>query len=216
MSVGLGIDTKTWHLPKKVLTHCSPFFAAALNSGFSEGISKSVNLPEENPAAFEIWIIWIHIGLLSRQSLPLKTTEASAEELDCEDYIAAEVLMKAWGLGDKLVCPAFQDNMMCHLVKVIYRVPFTTDFLLLAYDVSSAKSKLRRFAVEQYRWEVECGYSSGSIDEWIAVAEAVPDFWKDHMRSSDLMLVEEFDTPFLQRVRYYQNSEFKMEFWFEV
>lgn len=39
-----------------------------------------MNLPEDNPAAFEMWVTWLHIGLLGPQSLPFKIAEAA--ELD--------------------------------------------------------------------------------------------------------------------------------------
>ena len=62
---------------EKVLTHCSTFFAAALNGGFAEGISGSVNLPEESPAAFEMWVTWLYIGLIGPKNLPFKIAEAA-------------------------------------------------------------------------------------------------------------------------------------------
>ena len=85
-------------------------FAAALNSGFAERISGSMNLPEENPAAFEMCVTWLHIGLLGPKSLPFKIAEVA--DLDYVlNFDFEEALTGPWKLGDKLVCPAFQDNV---------------------------------------------------------------------------------------------------------
>jgi hypothetical protein len=73
--VGSGDDTKKRFLPKKVLTHCSPFFAAALNGNFSNSVTKRVSQPEDDPEAFEAWVLWIHYG-----DIPVNTTFPSGED----------------------------------------------------------------------------------------------------------------------------------------
>jgi hypothetical protein len=49
---------------RELLTHHSPFFAAALHGSFAESISQSVKLPAENPAIFELCIAWLYTGQL--------------------------------------------------------------------------------------------------------------------------------------------------------
>ncbi|KAF2166202.1 hypothetical protein M409DRAFT_66695 [Zasmidium cellare ATCC 36951] len=61
---------------KELLTAASPFFAAALNSTFAEGLDQTVRLPEEKPESFEWFLQWLYTGTLTTQpttSDPLAT-----------------------------------------------------------------------------------------------------------------------------------------------
>ena len=49
---------------KELLTSASPFFAAALNSTFAEGMDQTVRLPEEKPEIFEWFLQWLYTGTL--------------------------------------------------------------------------------------------------------------------------------------------------------
>lgn len=49
---------------KELLTSASPFFAAALNSTFAEGMDQVVRLPEEKPEIFEWFLQWLYTGTL--------------------------------------------------------------------------------------------------------------------------------------------------------
>ena len=44
---------------KELLTAASPFFAAALNGTFAEGMDQVVRLPEEKPDIFEWFLQWL-------------------------------------------------------------------------------------------------------------------------------------------------------------
>ena len=63
--VGVDANLKIWHLPKKLLTNRSTFFAAALDGGFAEQDSKTVTLPEVATDDFEVWIRWLYLGEIS-------------------------------------------------------------------------------------------------------------------------------------------------------
>ena len=49
---------------KELITSASPFFAAALNSTFAEGMDQTVKLPEEKPEIFEWFLQWLYTGTL--------------------------------------------------------------------------------------------------------------------------------------------------------
>ncbi|KAK1072303.1 hypothetical protein LTR74_002615 [Friedmanniomyces endolithicus] len=50
---------------KELLTAASPFFAAALDGAFAEGLDQSVKLPEEKPEIFEWFLQWLYTGSLT-------------------------------------------------------------------------------------------------------------------------------------------------------
>lgn len=55
----------TYLVHKELLTSASPFFAAALNSTFAEGLGQIVRLPEEKPEIFEWFLQWLYTGSLT-------------------------------------------------------------------------------------------------------------------------------------------------------
>ncbi|KAK5712992.1 hypothetical protein LTR17_017705 [Elasticomyces elasticus] len=50
---------------KELLTASSPFFAAALDGAFAEGLEQVVRLPEEKPEVFEWFLQWLYTGSLT-------------------------------------------------------------------------------------------------------------------------------------------------------
>ena len=62
MRVGTQDPSAEWHLPKLLLTHCSLFFAAALDERFAKAKSNTVLLPDENPGTFETFVQWMYTG----------------------------------------------------------------------------------------------------------------------------------------------------------
>ena len=49
---------------QELLTAASPFFAAALDGTFAEGLDQTVRLPEEKPEIFEWFLQWLYTGTL--------------------------------------------------------------------------------------------------------------------------------------------------------
>ena len=168
--VGEGDGSQTWSLPKKLLTHVSPFFAAALDGAFSESNSHKMLLPEDDPAAFELFVQWLYIGETGK---------------DSTDHILTHV--RAWTLGDKLGCPVFQDRAMLKLLQFHSGKRATTigpQTLQLAYEGSAANSKLRAWALQQFRCEVQRDNLGQMAEEWASITKTVVDFGSDYVRDS--------------------------------
>ncbi|KAL8893561.1 MAG: hypothetical protein Q9192_005144 [Flavoplaca navasiana] len=99
--VGSGEEVKSWAIHKGLLTHHSPFFAAALNGSFKESTSNVVELIEDSPEAFKLFVYWLYTGDF---------------ELASDTKGLPRIACLAWALGDKLQCPVFQDLAMLQLL----------------------------------------------------------------------------------------------------
>ena len=193
MIVGTGDQQKTWYLPKKVLTRCSPFFDAALNGKFVEASSKVINLPEDNPIAFEIWVTWLSLG---------KCKDLFGTDYD-NDYV------RAWTLGDKLACPAFQDHVMFQFLSWwVSGEGLYLDTIKLAYEVSSPGSKLRHLFIDWFAWNKRNGSLRQELDEYVT-------FLREQTEFSEDVVVREVEagsnigrSPFKEKHRYYENPAF--------
>lgn len=60
-----GNSQATYTIHRDLLTSASPFFAAALNGTFAEGLDQTVRLPEEKPEIFEWFMWWLYSGSLT-------------------------------------------------------------------------------------------------------------------------------------------------------
>lgn len=168
--MGEGDNSQTWSLPKNLLTHVSPFFAAALDGPFSESNSHKILLPEDDPAAFELFVQWLYIGETGKDDMDHDSTH-----------------VKAWTLGDKLGCPVFQDRAMLKLLQFHageHAKIIEPQTLQLAYEGSAANSKLRRWALHQFCCEVKGDTLGKTAEEWASIAKTVVDFGSDYVRHS--------------------------------
>lgn len=158
---------KIWSLPKNLLVHISPFFAAALNGSFAEASSKTITLPEDDPAAFEMFVQWMYVG---------KTGRNSTEDI--------AIHVESWILGDKLGCPVFQDRAMLKLLHLHSANLIQPKTLQLAYEGSAAGSKLRKWALQHFIYNVQYENFVENLENWAAVAKAIADFGSDYVAAS--------------------------------
>lgn len=181
MTVGTAASTKTWHLPKELLTNSSPFFAAALDGSFAEATSKVVQLPEDNTDAFALFIRWLYVGEIA-------AIERSASHDHDQDHlcIAAtfQTLLQAWMLGDKLGCPIFKDLAMLDLMKFLDLGVMNTNTVRSVYERSTPGSNLRKFFLDQGRHDAWADRLGDGADEWINLARDCVDFGEDSIKAT--------------------------------
>ena len=195
VTVGTESKQKTWYLPEKVLTRCSPFFDAALKGNFAEASSKAVNLPEDDPDAFKIWATWLSLGKCK-----------GLFEFNSYDHAYA----RAWILGDKLACPAFQDHVMFQFLTWFESgVGLWLDTVQVVYDVSPPGSKLRRLFLDWFVWDKLNGSLEHNADEVIMFMRQLPEFSDDVVRREVKAGKKITRSPFEEKHRYYENPAFE-------
>ncbi|KAL8952334.1 MAG: hypothetical protein Q9222_001745 [Ikaeria aurantiellina] len=170
--VGSGDNVHCWRIQEKLLTNCSPFFAAALNGSFSEAQSRSIELVEENPDAFRYFVQWLYTG---------KFTPSLSDDVS-HDQKNPRIVIQVWALGDKLNCPAFQDGAMIELIYYYKSEFLEIDDIRLIYDVSPPASHLRQFAINQFLyllWHCDDDWDRGNIDLWTTRVISMEEFSRD-------------------------------------
>lgn len=136
MRVGSGQGTESWTIHRDLLTHHSPFFAAALSGSYKESTTNTVELIEDDPGAFTLFVQWLYTG-----------------KCEIEFDKTPSIACLAWALGDKLHCPTFQDRAMCRLIAYYEDSPLHENTMRLIYNVSPPGSRLRMFAVDSVCWD---------------------------------------------------------------
>ena len=179
MIVGTAPNKDTWHLPKELLINSSPFFAAALNGSFAEATSKVIKLPENKPDAFALFIQWLYVGEIATSICP-----ADHDDDNDDDHLCCSlIIIQAWILGDKLGCSIFKDLAMLRLISLFDHWVIDANTVRTAYQGSAHGSQLRKFLLDQVRYETWDKRLLSSTDEWLSLARDCVDFGEDFMKA---------------------------------
>lgn len=144
--VGTGEGQQSWTIQKKLLTFHSTFFAAALNGGFNEAITSTVELDEDHPQAFQLFVHWLYAGRFVVVSLR-------------DGGSVPSFLCVVWALGHKLNCLAFQDYALLQLMVHYHETHLESDVLVDAYRLTPPGSKLRQYVVVEFLFQIKWGSS---------------------------------------------------------
>jgi hypothetical protein len=169
MSNSLNEDTQTslssmWSLPKNLISHYSPFFQAACSWDFQETRNERIELPEDDPALFALFVEWMYYGSYEFSSLSLHpSTDA-----------------KCWVLGDKLLCSEFKNYALSRLYGQHVATSFSRavpyNDVQYAWDNTAPAAKLRQFYVDfVIQYFENPSRLSGTIGDWDALLQNHPD-----------------------------------------
>jgi len=177
VTVLVGADRTKFVIHKDLLTSKSEFFRAALTGDWEESKSQKVHLPEDDPAAFEMFAHWLYF------------TEVDFEVNDR----AFTTLSEAWFLGDKLQAIAFKIAVINEFVPTMYKTERLTTLQNIKdiYSRTLPNSPLRRLIVDIHIWEGELGIfgsmlGSGELDCEFAVevADRFMTLWQNDKKMS--------------------------------
>lgn len=156
--------SNTWSLPINLISHHSMFFKAACSWNFQESRKKQVELPEDDPAVFGLFVEWMYYGSYDVSSLRAQ----SSIDAQC------------WVLGDKLLCSEFKNYAMSRLYALhtasFFARPVTCDDVQYVCDNSGPSSKLRQFYTD-FVLEYFGAPSKlcGTIEDWDTVLQNCSD-----------------------------------------
>lgn len=189
MVIGTGAATKTWHLPRELLVNTSAFFAAALSAPFLEAISRKITFPEDGPDGFALFVQWLYVGEIC--STLCEVQKQSSED---EKLAIVRVILQACSLGDKLDCPIFLDLAMLELIKHHKTEFIRVEVILFIYEHFGLGSKLRRFAIDQFRWDLQndcyeygehvASFVSAARLTFVSAARSTEDFGPDFLEAT--------------------------------
>lgn len=128
VSVTVGETAKTFRLHKDLLCRRSKYFDAAFNRGFKESETYELKLPEEDEAAFGLFVDWLYRG-----SLP-------------ELAAAPELYIKVYEMAEKWLIVPLQ-NQVCDRLRDF---PFSAfkpldQFIQFLYATTSAGCNVRMY-----------------------------------------------------------------------
>lgn len=103
----MGEEHAAFGVHEDLLRVSSLFFDNAMSGDWQESKQRTVQLPEDEPKIFALYVHWLYFG-----TLPVFCDEPGVE--GDEEYLD---LVKAYVLGDKLLDSKFQDTAVDAIVE---------------------------------------------------------------------------------------------------
>ncbi|KAL8952333.1 MAG: hypothetical protein Q9222_001744 [Ikaeria aurantiellina] len=200
--VGSSNERESWNVHMKLLAHASPFFASAFNGYFSEAVTKSIELPEDNPDAFRLFVQWLYSGK--------SVTRETYEKQENGKYKRKDIVAFAcsvWHLGDKLLCPIFKDFAIIRLIAHFSMRYIMEKDAEQIYEISPPESSIRKLAVDQVLWDIKSVSEhrmkamTWNASDWAASFDQVDDYAKDILERL-IARGAVIDNPFINGSRY--------------
>lgn len=135
------------------LIRTSPFFDKAMSGPWQESMQRTIELPEDDPEIFAVYVHWLYDGTLPVSGVDESTTKNT-------EYM---ILLKAYCLGDKLLNTGFQHTILSAIVEkaefpdcyVETTLPTVAD-ITYAYENTNEHSVFRKKLVKIYA-SAACG-----------------------------------------------------------
>ncbi|KAI4189404.1 MAG: hypothetical protein L6R41_001512 [Letrouitia leprolyta] len=139
VKVGSEAAQKSFVMHTELLTYHSAFFKAATAGNWDEAKTGVINLPEDDPEVFQLFLDWLYQPKL------------------CLDDIQAHslsLIFALWIFGDKKQAAVFQNAVIEDLRTFTNNAPnFSPGDMRFAFDNIAEGSSLRSFLVDISFWQ---------------------------------------------------------------
>lgn len=107
----MGAQQKQYAVHKKLLCDKSKFFDKAFNGAFKESTTGVMDLPTDDPVAFNSFVNWLYRGTLMMPNLPVLSQQGSEHDKAVSTYFKTN-LVPTIVLAEKLGIPGFINKVM--------------------------------------------------------------------------------------------------------
>ncbi len=118
-----------------------------------------MTLQDENPNIFRLFVQWLYVGDVGDFNIN-----------DMEDWL------EAWIFG-------FRDCATTRLINHHRGHSLRGSTVATAYRKSVSGSKLRKWALDEFRWQQSVGDLHADVGDWVPVVEIETDFTTDVTRA---------------------------------
>jgi hypothetical protein len=142
---------------KDLLCEHSPFFAAALNGQFAEGISRTISLPDVDPKHFEHVVLWLYTQCLETSDYFYKDSKPT--------YFA---LLDIYSLADRLAIEGMRNAVVDRIAELAERtnsVPTPSDTYIL-YESIRDGAPVRRLVLDLFAFKKTDNLVATHPDDW--------------------------------------------------
>lgn len=177
----MGASQTTWRLHENLLSSSSDFFRSAFHSGFKEAREDRLLLPEDDPAAFELFVRWLYARALAASPPP-----GPAQQTQASLFHASSSSIQTWLRLYALTCKLMVEELENICVGAAWRYysigtrrPAIRDVQFI-YENTPPGSGMRRLLRERLTLGMFRGRQNNPVTpEWREVLNETPDLGFD-------------------------------------
>ena len=157
--ITVGSTATPFVVHRALLTQHSPFFAAALDGGFHEGIEKTVHLPDVEAKYFEHVVLWMYTGTLEDRNFFFKDGKPT--------YFT---LLDLYAVADQLDIEGMRNavvDLIAALAESTNSVPTPSDTYIL-YEGIRSNAPARALILDLFAFKKTDNLIATHPDEWHA------------------------------------------------
>jgi hypothetical protein len=143
----------------EIASNASPIFFAALektNKNSFQGKSQIYKLPNTSAAAFRLSMQWMYSLRFTIIQLMWPEDKAEIADFEAKAKEEDEALIELWILGDKLLMPSMQNDILFDIDEINSIVQKDLLYgLQYLMEHTDEKSPLRRYFVENVAWSYD-------------------------------------------------------------
>ncbi|CAI7593507.1 unnamed protein product [Penicillium crustosum] len=163
VKITVGASKEPFHVHESVLCTSSRFFNAAMSGSWKESKEYTIELPEDDPAAFSIYSHWLYFAKIPGILDAAKKGESAKRS--AQEYYD---LVSAYVLGDKLLDTQFQNSVIDAILDTCSKADSKDGKVYFpdanavshAYNNTTKSSKIREMLVELYLHSAEARWLS--------------------------------------------------------
>ena len=166
-SIYVGETRALFLVHQDLLSSVSPYFEAALTTGFKEATARTVSLPEDDIESFERFVQWLYSGVYALSVF--KTREMADKR-----YLQ---LAELYILADKFQVPKLKNDIIdkVNTTHKAYLPPLSA--ISHVYKNTPTSSPLRKMLVATYVWSIDLTwYNEEEAEKELLM---VPEFTRD-------------------------------------
>ncbi|MCJ1244933.1 hypothetical protein MMC30_002134 [Trapelia coarctata] len=165
--ITVGPASTRFQLHKDLLINkCPTFFAPALDGSFREAQELAIDLPEDDPKAFVLFVDWLYSG-----RLPTIPNEPKWYKLGTENHISAGLLEAEqtyhilYYMAEKWCLEILRDRIIDRIRKFHDETKTTVhpDLIIAGYRNTSERSVLREYLCRAAAYEVSINARSLAV-----------------------------------------------------
>lgn len=152
----VGPERKAFLINEALLCETSDFFHAAFRGGFREASEKEMELPEESPESFGLFINWLYSHTINNIFDPPDFCRRDPLSEEKEGGIGTKAflefekrILKLWIFSEKFLLQPFFEYIQDDIVTLNYRAfEFQPESIAFVWENTSEDSPIRKFLVD--------------------------------------------------------------------
>ncbi|KAK7537554.1 uncharacterized protein J3D65DRAFT_677517 [Phyllosticta citribraziliensis] len=183
VTVGSDDNKHTFYVHEPLLEMHSPVFKSCLSRNWSEGIKGEIDLPEDDPKVFLMFVRFVYAGqiliIADDTLLWRQTTDGGFHRRD----VAGDILIHSYIFADKYLASTFKNACIQGLIDRFMMGPAYFHAIRqnaeLVYDKLLPSSALRRLYVDIWAWASTEEWHDDLGNDYHDIHTAPYEFWQD-------------------------------------